>query len=139
VLHDDELAVDRHDVAEKLGAPGSRNATSGIVQGPGPDVQGATRILRISWDEACPILERAVERGLRAKRPRVTRHVGVDEKTIVKGHRYFALVRDLVAYGFRKRDHFKTVIYFHCRGLDLHPGLPTEKSDQYFWWPCEAA
>jgi hypothetical protein len=69
----------------------------------------------------------------------VTRHVGVDEKTIVKGHRYFALVRDLAAYGFRKRDHFKTVIYFHCRGLDLHPGLPTEKSDQYFWWPCEAA
>ena len=33
------------------------------------DVRGATRILRISWDEAWHILERAVERGQRAKRP----------------------------------------------------------------------
>jgi hypothetical protein len=30
------------------------------------DIQGATRILRISWDEAWHILERVVERGQRA-------------------------------------------------------------------------
>jgi transposase len=27
------------------------------------------------------------------------------------------------ANGFRNRDDFKTVIRFHCRGLDLCPGL----------------
>ncbi len=35
------------------------------------DIPGATRILRISWDEAWHILERAVERGQHTKRPRV--------------------------------------------------------------------
>jgi transposase len=59
------------------------------------DVRGATRILRISWDEAWHILERAVERGQRAKRPRVTPHLGVDEKAIAKGHQYLTLVCDL--------------------------------------------
>jgi len=46
------------------------------------DIQGATRILRISWDEAWHILERAIERGQRAKHPRLTPHLGVDEKAI---------------------------------------------------------
>jgi len=26
-----------------------------------------------------------------------------------------------MAYGFRNREHFKAVIYFHCGGLDLYP------------------
>src|SRR3989304_160958 len=59
------------------------------------DVLGATRILRISWDEAWHILERAVARGQRAKQPRVTPHLGVDEKAIAKGPQYFTLVCDL--------------------------------------------
>jgi transposase len=40
-------------------------------------------------------LERAVERGQRTKRPRVTPHLGVDEKAIAKGHQHLTLVRDL--------------------------------------------
>src|SRR2546426_354411 len=59
------------------------------------DIRGATRILRISWDEAWHILERAVERGQRAKCPRVLPHLGVDEKAIAKGHQYVTLVCDL--------------------------------------------
>ena len=59
------------------------------------DILGATRILRISWDEAWHILERAVERGQRAKGARVTPHLGVDEKAIAKGHQYLTLVCDL--------------------------------------------
>jgi len=59
------------------------------------DVQGATRLLRISWDEAWGIMERAVARGRRAKRRRVIPHLGVDEKAIAKGHRYVTLVNDL--------------------------------------------
>jgi len=59
------------------------------------DVLGATRILRISWDEAWHLLERAVERGLLAKEKRVSAQVGVDEKAVAKGHKYITLVNDL--------------------------------------------
>lgn len=59
------------------------------------DVQGATRLLGIHWDQAWGIMERAVARGRQAKRKRVIRHLGVDEKAIAKGHSYFTLVSDL--------------------------------------------
>jgi transposase len=59
------------------------------------DVLGATRILRISWDEAWHLMERAVARGMAAKGKRVVRYVGVDEKAAAKGHRYLTLVNDL--------------------------------------------
>ena len=59
------------------------------------DIRGATRILRISWDEAWHLMERAVARGQRAKGPRVPRRLGVDEKAAAKGHRYLTLVCDL--------------------------------------------
>jgi transposase len=59
------------------------------------DVQGATRLLRISWDEAWHLLERAVQRGQRRKQRRMITHLGVDEKAIAKGHTYFTLVCDL--------------------------------------------
>jgi transposase len=49
----------------------------------------------MSWDEAWNIMERAVARGLRAKRRRVIARLGVDEKAVAKGHRYVTLVCDL--------------------------------------------
>ncbi|GJM26952.1 MAG: ISL3 family transposase [Phycisphaerae bacterium] len=58
-------------------------------------VQGACRILRISWDEAWHILERAVNRGLVRKEATVMRYVGIDEKSFRKRHRYASLVCDL--------------------------------------------
>lgn len=60
-------------------------------------VIGATRILRISWHEAWHIMERAVERGLRAKTQQVVKAVGVDEKAIAKGAQYMTIVCDLDA------------------------------------------
>lgn len=59
------------------------------------DVLGATRLLRISWDQAWGFMERAVLRGQRVKKKRVIAHLGVDEKAIAKGHSYFTLVSDL--------------------------------------------
>jgi transposase len=59
------------------------------------DVTGALRILRLSWDEAWHIMERAVARGLGRKGNRVPVHAGVDEKAAAKGHRYLTLVSDL--------------------------------------------
>jgi len=59
------------------------------------DVSGARKILRISWDEAWHIQERAVARGLAAKKSRIHPHLGVDEKSFRKGHNYVTLVCDL--------------------------------------------
>ncbi|OIO01037.1 MAG: hypothetical protein AUJ51_09365, partial [Elusimicrobia bacterium CG1_02_56_21] len=59
------------------------------------DVTGATRILRISWDEAWGLMQRAVKRGQERKQAKVVRRIGVDEKAAAKGHRYLTLVCDL--------------------------------------------
>jgi transposase len=59
------------------------------------DVLGGTRLLHLSWDEAWNIMERAVARGLRAKKRRIIAHLGVDEKAVAKRHRYVTLVCDL--------------------------------------------
>lgn len=59
------------------------------------DILRASRILQISWDEAWPIMERAVERGLKAKKKRQVKQIGVDEKTAGRGHDYVTVVNDL--------------------------------------------
>lgn len=59
------------------------------------DVQGATELLRISWDQAHHIMQRAVERGLARREHADIKHMGVDEKAIAKGHRYATLLNDL--------------------------------------------
>jgi transposase len=61
------------------------------------DILGATRILRISWDEAWHLMERAVNRGLLARGQRGCPRIGVDEKSVGKGHKYLTLVCDLDA------------------------------------------
>jgi transposase len=59
------------------------------------DVQGAAELLRMSWDQAWGIMERAVARGQKRKRRRVIPFLGIDEKAVGAGHDYFTLVTDL--------------------------------------------
>jgi transposase len=59
------------------------------------DIQGGTRILRISWNAAMHLIERAVKRGHGAKEKEVVAYLGVDEKAARKGHKYLTLVCDL--------------------------------------------
>jgi transposase len=59
------------------------------------DIAGACAILRISWDEAGHVVERAVGRGLKRKAHRLPTRLGVDEKAVAKGHVYMTLVCDL--------------------------------------------
>jgi transposase len=61
------------------------------------NVKRAAEILRITWDEAWHLMERAVLRGRAAKGAQLPSHLGVDEKAIAKGHRYMTLVCDLQA------------------------------------------
>jgi transposase len=59
------------------------------------NVKKAAAILRITWDEAWHLMERAVLRGRATQGKDVPRQIGVDEKAIAKGHRYMTLVCDL--------------------------------------------
>ena len=58
-------------------------------------VAGACRLLRLSWDQASGLLHRAVVRGLHRRDLSGLRRIGIDEKSVGKGHRYITLVYDL--------------------------------------------
>lgn len=58
-------------------------------------ISGARRLLRLSWDEAWGIMERAVARGRGRKQAEPIRHLGIDEKAFRKGHSYMTVVCDL--------------------------------------------
>jgi transposase len=81
------------------------------------DVLGAARILRISWDEAWHLIQRAVARGQARKEKRAVRRVGVDEKSAAKGHDYLTIVCDLeeatVEYIADDRKQESLDQYFH--------------------------
>jgi len=58
------------------------------------DTQSAADLCGLKWDSAWGTIERAVERGLSRKVHRVPERIGVDEKSIAKGHVYETLVYD---------------------------------------------
>ena len=55
-------------------------------------VAGARKILRLSWDEAWAIQERAVQRGLRRKKHEVPELIGIDEKAYRRGQGWFMTI-----------------------------------------------
>jgi len=59
------------------------------------DVDDAARLLRLSWDEAWHLMDRAVRRGLAAKQAQVPARVGVDEKAAGRGQDYITVVSNL--------------------------------------------
>jgi len=61
------------------------------------DVAGAAKILRLSWDEAFHLMERAVARGVARRVHKPPRIMGIDEKSLAKGHRYATIACDLEA------------------------------------------
>lgn len=99
------------------------------------DVLGATRILRISWDEAWYLMERAVRRGLAAKEKRVVAKMGVDEKAAAKGHKYLTLVCDLkrgcVDYVGFERKKESLDLYFQGLSGDQLEGIEAIAMDMW--------
>lgn len=59
-------------------------------------IEGARRLLRLSWDETWGVMERAVRRGMGRKEQRRISYLGVDEKAFRKGHSYMTVVCDLM-------------------------------------------
>jgi transposase len=58
------------------------------------DTQAAANLCGLKWDRAWGTVERAVERGMSRKGRRIPERIGVDEKSIAKGHVYETLVYD---------------------------------------------
>lgn len=58
-------------------------------------ISAACKLLKISWDEADGIKQRAVKRGLERKIEKVHARIGIDEKSYKKGHNYVTLVASL--------------------------------------------
>jgi len=58
-------------------------------------VSGACELMRISWDEAFGVMQRAVARGQSRKKAEPIAHLGVDEKAFRKGHSYVTVVCDI--------------------------------------------
>jgi transposase len=105
------------------------------------DVLGSTRLLRISWKEAWNVMERAVERGLRAKGRRVIAHLGVDEKAVAKRHRYVTLVCDLdrgtVEYIADDRKRASLDAYYQSLSKEQLAGIEAVAMDM--WEPFVAS
>lgn len=104
------------------------------------NVKKAAALLRITWDEAWHLMERAVIRGRAAKGIEIPRQIGIDEKAIAKGHRYMTLVCDLdaatVEYIGEDRKESSLTAYF-----DAFPKAQREKIEAISldMWPAYIA
>lgn len=58
-------------------------------------IKGAAKILHMSWDEVWGVMYRAVERGRARKSRSSLPFIGVDEKSIAKGHSYMTVISDI--------------------------------------------
>jgi len=58
-------------------------------------IQGARKMLRISWAQAWLLEKKAVARGLQRKSGCQVRALGIDEKSIARGHVYATIFSDL--------------------------------------------
>lgn len=58
-------------------------------------IAAVARRLDVGWDTIDAIMSRAAKRGLARRASRVVRIIGIDEKSIKKGHKYFTIVSDL--------------------------------------------
>src|SRR6185369_15520548 len=55
----------------------------------------AKELLKLSWDELHLIQEKAVQRGLGRRVAGERKHLGVDEKSFLRGHQYATVLSDL--------------------------------------------
>jgi transposase len=101
------------------------------------DVLGGARLLHLSWHEAWHIMERAVARGQRAKKRRLLRRLGVDEKAVAKRHQYVTLVCDLdrATVEYIADDRKKTSLDAYYRSLSRRQLRGIEAVAMDMWEP----
>lgn len=101
------------------------------------NIERAAGLLRISWDQAWHLMERAVLRGRAAKGDTLPKQIGVDEKAIAKGHQYMTLVCDLdkstVEYVGEGRREESLAAYFKAFGEERCAEIEAISLDM---WPA---
>ncbi len=60
-------------------------------------IAAVARTLKLTWDEIDGIMQRAITRGLALRKERIVKHIGIDEKSFKKRHKYVTVVTDLDA------------------------------------------
>jgi transposase len=99
------------------------------------DVLGGARLLRFSWDEAWHLMERAVERGHKAKTRRVIPYLGVDEKAVARRHQYVTMVCDLergtVEYLAENREKTSLDTYYASLSPEQLTGIQAVAMDMW--------
>jgi transposase len=99
------------------------------------DLEGAARLLRLSWDEAWHLMDRAVTRGLAAKPLVVPALVGVDEKPAGRGQDYITIVSNLatgtVEYLADERRRESLDGFFSQFSADEHKGIEAVAMDMW--------
>jgi transposase len=101
------------------------------------NIERAAGLLRISWDQAWHLMERAVLRGRATKGDELPKQIGVDEKAIAKGHQYMTLVCDLdkatVEYIGEGRKEESLAAYFKAFGTERCAEIEAISLDM---WPA---
>ena len=99
------------------------------------DVLGGARLLNLSWDEAWHLMERAVERGQKAKKQRVIPRIGVDEKAVARRHQYVTMVCDLdrgtVEYLAENREKTSLDAYYASLSREQLVGIEAVAMDMW--------
>jgi transposase len=99
------------------------------------DVLGGARVLKLSWDEAWHLMERAVERGQKAKKRRVIPRIGVDEKAVARRHQYVTMVCDLdrstVEYLAENREKTSLDAYYASLSQEQLAGIQAVAMDMW--------
>jgi transposase len=102
-------------------------------------ITGAAKILGLSWDEAHHVMERAVARGIARRPHQVPRVMGIDEKSLAKGHRYATIVTDLetghvlnLAEGRTKASLVSCLGKFSINDLSAVEAVAMDMSGAYF-------
>lgn len=97
--------------------------------------QGACRLLRISWDQAWHVLERAVRRGRARKQAVVVPRIGVDEKAFRRGHSYVTVVCDVergtVEYVADEREKASLAGYYAGLTAEQREGIEAVAMDMW--------
>jgi transposase len=101
-------------------------------------MEASSRLCRLSWNQCWNVLTRAVNRGRKRKPHRVPERIGVDEKSIARGHKYETLVYDIdaatVEYVSDDRKHESLESYyrqFSIEELDKVMAIAMDMWDPY--------
>jgi transposase len=104
-------------------------------------MEATARLCGLSWDQSWNTLERAVDRGRARKPRRVPCRMGVDEKSVARGHKYESLVYDIdagtVEFVWDDRGQQSLESYYRQFSREELAGIKTVAMDM--WDPFIAA